>query len=162
MSRNIQDEDLDKILNEVDDYNIDDDDDEPIGPVDEDEVDEILKEDFANQTYSMNTDYGEPINFTELPGPKLEFKSLASSTEHPLDIIEKNEKDLYSKLGSQTKLENKFLVTNFVKQIGKTDTNVGYTVLETISKRCFPSEVNGNLDTDNEYWGAPKCLAVSI
>lgn len=155
MSKNPKPEtdDLDDIMNEVDDYEVEG---------GKDNVDDILKEDFADQTISMNMDYGEPVHISDLPAPRRQFQSLAHSSEHPLDMIEQNERDISLKMGNLAKIESKFLMTNYDKGKAKDYPNMAYTVLETLSNRCFPGDHRSMSSRNEEYWGAPKCLAVRI
>lgn len=154
------DDDLEKIMNEVDDFKIEEAEEEEIH--DENvNVDDILNEelvDQTNQTISM-TDYGDHLNITDLPPPRLELRGLANSTEHPLEVIEKYERDITARTGTnQTNLDSKFLVTNYEKNLQKSESSVYYQVEQTISDHSFPDEYN-NLPSHND-WGAPKCLAV--
>ena len=120
-------------------------------------VDEIIQGKTVDQTQSLMTDLDEPFTAAESSSTKLELKSLADSAEHPLEVIEKHEKDVSARLGNQDDLDNKFLVTNCEKELNKSNQNVLYTVLETISDYCF-SNVGSSYDA--EHWGTPKCIAV--
>lgn len=153
------DEDLEKIMNEVGDYDIEEDEEGGHEHGEENiNVEDILNEDLGDQTHSLMTDFESSIHYTELPGPRLELNDLSNSSEHPLSVVEKFERDISARLGSQMNLESKFLVSNYEKNNSKNYSNVNYMVIESISEHCFPDE-HGLLPSHND-WGTPKCLAV--
>lgn len=151
------DDDVENILNEVENFDHEDLDTDHI------DVDDLLKEDLVEHKASVAKDYGDPLNILSVPAPKKEApKPKPESIEHPFVVLEQQERDISSKLGGQTDFNKKFVVMNYEKTMKKDFPNVTYDVLDTISDYCFP-DTNSELPVyEDQYWGTPKCLAVSI
>jgi len=156
------DDDLEKIMNEVEDFEIDEVGDEATNDID---VDDLLKDMMdapVEQQPVPIVDYGDPLNILEPVYPKKEEKPQLDNTRHPLKELEEHETDISSKIGGQANLDRQFLVTNYEKNLDKKYPNVTYEVLDSISSYCFPEENNAISEFDSAYWGVPKCITVSI
>jgi len=156
------DDDLEKIMNEVEDFDIEENGEEATNDID---VDDLLKDMIGQQPVEHRAsmiDYGDPLNILEPVYPKKEEKPQLDNTRHPLKELEEHETDISSKIGGQANLDRQFLVTNYEKNNDKKYPNVTYEVFDKISSYCFPEENNAISEFDSAYWGVPKCTAVSV
>lgn len=161
MSKAKFDDDVERIMNEVENFDLDDIGEEGVSDVD---VDDLLK-DYKNENpdpVSAFPDYGDPLNIMDSSVRFKEEKPKLDSTKHPLKVIEEHETDISSKLGGQANLDSKFLVLNYEKKNDTKLPNVTYRTLESVSDYCFPDEANAISAYDAEAWGNPKCIAVKI
>jgi len=118
MSKAKFDDDVERIMNEVDNFDLDDIGEEGVDDVD---VDDLLKDMKLENPEPTNPfqDHYDPLNLHDSPTFIQEQKPKLDSTKHPLKVIEEHETDISSKLGGQANLDSKFLVLNYEKNNDK-------------------------------------------
>jgi len=88
--------------------------------------------------------------------------TLSRPVNHPFDLIEKNERDLFSKLSREQDFSSHFILTNFRSASEDRIQSIKYNELETITNHCFPNLMNQLPLHQEEEWGFPLCQAVKF
>jgi len=147
-------DDINKIINEVDDLGAND---------DHIDIDDILNEDENSQLKSSGKKQNQIKNGYFPHWTRHLGKSLTEKYEHPLKLIESYERNIAAELGGQADLDSKFLLRNYRSSFESKFSNVLFKDLEIdqlTNNIHFAGQANSPRKP-KEFWGTPKCIAVS-
>jgi len=157
------DRDVNNLLHELSNYS-DDENEFQLVEDNKEEVERILQEEYPimEEEEKITEVKKESIDQSSPPKAKPEDNSKKNLAEHPLETLEKAERDISMKLGGQQDLDSKFLLSNLRITGEQKHSSIVYNTLEVITKHTFPDDNNSVPLHNNEFWGTPKCIAVYL
>jgi len=147
-------DDINKIIDEVEDSGAND---------DHIDIDDILNEDENNLLKSSGKKSSQIKNGYFPHWTRHLGKGSAEKYEHPLKLIESYERNIAAQLGGQADLDSKFLLSNYRSSFESKFSNVQFKDLEIdqlTNNIHFADQASSPRRHNNEYWGTPKCIAI--
>lgn len=121
-------------------------------------IEDILKENEDDYLPSLLTEKNTFLDYTS--SSKENGKAKHEMKTHPLKLIETHEKDITSKLGWQSDLESKFLLSNYSANFNSNYPIISYKPSDTVNNYCFPEQNGKQTANSKDFFGTPRCLAV--